>query len=80
MVEVCALADEHGVEVSPHNPAGPVATMGSLHAAALSTNVTSIELAFSRSAGGGKSTQLAKDGRLHLMDKPGWGVDPAEFV
>lgn len=80
LLEVCALADERGIEVSPHNPSGPIATMASLHGAAVCSNVTSLELALSRESDGGKLGQLVEGGRLFLTDGPGWGIDLTDFA
>lgn len=65
------------IEVSPHNPSGPISTAASLHAAALyPESVRSLEYAFDR-AGTRRSTgEIVESGSLWLSDRPGWGVEP----
>ncbi len=66
------------VEVSPHNPSGPVSTAASLHAAALyPSEVRSIEYAFDRAGTRARTGELVEGGMLYLSDAPGWGISPA---
>ena len=65
------------IEVSPHNPSGPISTAASLHAATLHADtVQSIEFAFDRPQSRRRTGERVEDGSLYLSDKPGWGVDP----
>jgi galactonate dehydratase len=65
------------VEVSPHNPSGPISTAASLHAAALNSDmVHSLEFAFDRAGTRAATGELVERGRLYLGDAPGWGVAP----
>ena len=80
LLEVSALAERHGVEVSPHNPSGPISTLASLHAAAVAANVTSLELAFPRDDAMGGLKELLNDGAMRLADGPGWGMDRDELL
>ena len=65
------------IEVSPHNPSGPISTAASLHAAALYPNeVRSLEYAFDRAGTRRRYGEHIEGGVLHLTDAPGWGVDP----
>lgn len=67
---------EGKVEVSPHNPSGPVATAASLHAAALFLNsVGSLEFAFDADLTRRAYGERVENGFLFLSDAPGWGVD-----
>ncbi len=75
LLDVCRLGEVGGVEVSPHNPSGPIATLASLHAAAVADNVTSLELPFASEDRWPASRELIRDGALHLPDGPGWGID-----
>ena len=63
------------IEVSPHNPSGPVSTAASLHAAALyPENVKSLEYAFDAARTRKAYGERVEDGNLYLSDKPGWGI------
>lgn len=65
------------VEVSPHNPSGPISTAASLHAAVLNPDaVRSIEYAFDRDLTRPATGERVEQGRLYLSDEPGWGVRP----
>jgi len=65
------------IEISPHNPSGPVSTAASLHAAALYPGtVRSLEYAFDRTQSRAATGEVIEDGRLLLTDRPGWGVEP----
>ena len=60
------------IEVSPHNPSGPVSTAASLHAAALyPENVKSLEYAFDAARTRKAYGERVEDGNLYLRDKPG---------
>lgn len=64
------------VEVSPHNPAGPISTAASLHAAAVHPeSVRSLEYAFDRPRTRRSTGETIEKGVLLLGDKPGWGVE-----
>ena len=71
LIDVCNMAADYGVEVSPHNPAGPVAT-----AAALRPNVSCLELAFDPDCVRSKYGEIIQDGQMTLGQAPGWGVNP----
>lgn len=65
------------VEVSPHNPSGPIGTAATLHAAAVHPDVVkSIEYAFDRARTRRATGERVEDGMLLLGDAPGWGVAP----
>jgi galactonate dehydratase len=65
------------IEVSPHNPSGPISTAASLHAAALyPETVRSLEYAFDRAQTRRETGERVDGGRLYLTDAPGWGVAP----
>ncbi|MCZ6674814.1 MAG: hypothetical protein O7C75_17935 [Verrucomicrobia bacterium] len=65
------------IEISPHNPSGPISTAASIHAGALFPEIVqSLEYAFD---GGGtrlKYGERVENGFLYLNEKPGWGIDP----
>lgn len=64
------------IEVSPHNPSGPVSTAASLHAAALyPENVTSLEYAFDRERTRQAYGERVENGSLYLSNRPGWGIE-----
>ncbi len=45
-LEVAMVAAAKGVKVSPHNPSGPISTLGSAHVAAISPTLDSLEIAW----------------------------------
>jgi galactonate dehydratase len=66
------------IEVSPHNPAGPIATAASLHAAAVHPKtVRSLEYSFDRRQTRRSTGETIENGLLYFSDRPGWGVEPA---
>jgi len=65
------------IEISPHNPSGPISTAASLHAAAVHPElVRSLEYSFQRKYTRGSTGEVIENGVLVLGDKPGWGVAP----
>lgn len=65
------------VEVSPHNPSGPISTAASLHAAAVYPDVVrSLEYSFDRRQSRRSTGERIEEGMLLLNDAPGWGVAP----
>ena len=76
LLEVCAKMADYGVEVSPHNPAGPVATAASLHCAAVSPNVSCLELPFDPEGRRAIYGEVIQDGQMLLGHAPGWGIRP----
>jgi galactonate dehydratase len=65
------------IEVSPHNPAGPISTAASLHAAAIYPDVVrTLEYAFDRQQTRRRTGERTEAGMLLLNDEPGWGVEP----
>jgi galactonate dehydratase len=46
LLDVCREAQARGVQVSPHNPSGPVAGLAALQASAASTAITSLETVY----------------------------------
>jgi galactonate dehydratase len=66
------------IEISPHNPSGPISTAASLHAAAIyPETVRAIEYAFDKTRSRRSTGERVEGGRLYLGDAPGWGVAPA---
>lgn len=67
------------VEISPHNPSGPISTAASLHAAAVHpTLVRSLEYSFQRQPARAATGEVVENGVLVLGDAPGWGVAPPQ--
>jgi galactonate dehydratase len=65
------------IEVSPHNPSGPISTAASLHAAAVYPDrVRSLEYSFQRQPTRRVTGEIVENGVLVLGDAPGWGVAP----
>jgi galactonate dehydratase len=68
---------EGKIEVSPHNPSGPISTAASLHAAAVRpAAVRSLEYSFDRQLTRRATGETIEHGVLRLLDRPGWGVRP----
>jgi len=68
---------EGRIEVSPHNPSGPISTAASLHAAAVFPDgIRSLEYAFDNANSRRATGEIVEAGRLYLRDLPGWGIDP----
>ena len=65
------------IEISPHNPSGPISTAASLHAAAVHPElVRSLEYSFDRMQTRRSTGERIEDGMLLLGDAPGFGVAP----
>jgi len=65
------------IEISPHNPSGPISTAASMHAAAIYPDlVRSLEYSFDRRQTRRSTGERIENGALVLGDKPGWGVEP----
>lgn len=64
------------IEVSPHNPSGPISTAASLHAAAVyPESVRSLEYAFDAARTRKAYGERVEGGYLYLNDNPGWGIE-----
>ena len=62
------------IEVSPHNPAGPMSTAASLHAAAIYPDaVRTLEYSFDQAQTRRRTGERIDNGVLLLNDKPGGG-------
>ncbi len=65
------------IEISPHNPSGPLSTAASLHAACVHPEtVRALEYSFDRRRSRLATGERIDDGVLLLNDAPGWGVAP----
>ena len=65
------------IEISPHNPSGPISTAASMHAAAVHPElVRALEYSFQRKYTRGSTGEVIEKGVLKLGDKPGLGVAP----
>jgi galactonate dehydratase len=77
LLEVLKMARGR-IEVSPHNPSGPISTAASMHAAALYPDtVRAIEYSFDRRQTRRSTGETIEAGMLIMSEKPGWGVEPA---
>ena len=77
LLEVSQRAAAAGVQTSPHNPSGPVSTLASVHAAAVSPEITAVELCFFRDPGRLFYGPYLVEGALRIPEGPGWGIDAA---
>ena len=80
--KIAAIAEAHYVQVAPHNPLGPLATLVNIHFAACTPNFVILEYqpddASPRKDLIKGETIVAKDGYLEIPDKPGWGYEMDE--
>lgn len=77
LLEVLEMG-EGRIEISPHNPSGPISTAASMHAAAIHPDtVRAIEYSFDRRQTRRSTGETIVDGVLQLSETPGWGVEPA---
>ncbi len=74
----CAMAEAYGMEISPHNMSGPVATAASACVAASFASATWLEFCWGNTPWRSElvsNTERVSDGRLILSDAPGLGID-----
>ena len=74
--QIALLAESFSVEVSPHNPSGPVSTVASAQLSATLNNFAILEYAWGEVAWRNTLTSPAErleNGALHLTDEPGLG-------
>jgi L-alanine-DL-glutamate epimerase-like enolase superfamily enzyme len=65
------------IEISPHNPSGPISTAASMHAACVhGETVRALEYSFDRREARRSTGETIENGVLRLSDEPGWGVAP----
>ena len=80
--KIAAIAEAHYVQVAPHNPLGPLATLVNIHFAASTPNFVILEYhpddESPRKDLVKGETIVAKDGYLAIPDKPGWGYEMDE--
>ncbi len=75
LLEVIEMA-RGKIEVSPHNPSGPISSAASIHTAALYPEIVkSLEYAFDSARTRKTYGERVEDGHLYLSDKPGWGIE-----
>ena len=69
------------IEISPHNPSGPISTAASLHAGAIYPDVVqTLEYAFDTAGSRAATGEVVDEGALVLTDRPGWGVEPVQLA
>ena len=80
--KIAAIAESHYVQVAPHNPLGPLATLVNIHFAASTPNFVILEYhpddESPRKDLVKGETIVVKDGYLAIPDKPGWGYEMDE--
>jgi galactonate dehydratase len=80
--KIAAIAEAHYVQVAPHNPLGPLATLVNIHFAASTPNFVILEYhpddTSPRKDLVKGETIVVKDGYLAIPDKPGWGYEMDE--
>ncbi len=82
--KIAAIAESHYVQVAPHNPLSPLATIVNIHFAASTPNFLILEYhpddeSPRKDLVMGEAI-VAKDGYLEIPDKPGWGYEMNEEV
>lgn len=81
MKRIATMAEAYNVMVAPHNPNGPLSTLASAHVCAAIPNFFRCEFMFNDVPW--RNTVISRpldvrNGRLHLDDTPGLGVDLVE--
>jgi galactonate dehydratase len=80
--KIAAIAESHYVEVAPHNPLGPLATLVNIHFAACTPNFVILEYhpddESPRKDLVKGPTIVVENGYLAIPDKPGWGYEMDE--
>jgi galactonate dehydratase len=80
--KIAAIAEAHYVQVAPHNPLGPLATLVNIHFAASTPNFLILEYhpddESPRKDLVKGDTIVAQNGYLAIPDKPGWGYEMNE--
>jgi galactonate dehydratase len=78
MLRIAARVAQSGIHFSPHNPTGPVCTLGSLHVCSLVPNFLILE----RQSEGSVYDRIIRgahpafrDGEYHLPEGPGLGIE-----
>ena len=77
MTHIAAMAEAHGVSVSPHNPSGPVATVATLHATAGLANCEILELQWGEVDWRGEllnPPEQVTRGKIEIPKRPGFGI------
>ena len=75
---IAAAAAARGVDVSPHNPSGPLSTAVSVHAGAGAANVTLLELQYGEVPWRPEVLSPPEElvnGAMRIPDRPGFGVE-----
>lgn len=81
MERIASMAETYNVLIAPHNPNGPLSTLASAHVCAAIPNFFRLEYMFNDVPW--RDTVITHplevcNGRLHLSDRPGLGVDLVE--
>ncbi|MGH7944928.1 MAG: mandelate racemase/muconate lactonizing enzyme family protein [Opitutaceae bacterium] len=81
MKRIATMAEAYNVLIAPHNPNGPLSTLASAHVCASIPNFFRCEFMFNDVPW--RDTVVTtpldiRDGRLHLSERPGLGVDLVE--
>ena len=80
--KIAAIAEAHYVQVAPHNPLGPLATLINIHFAACTPNFVILEYHPDDQSPRKDLIKgepiVAKDGYLEIPEKPGWGYEMNE--
>jgi galactonate dehydratase len=77
LTRIAAMAQSYGIEVAPHNPSGPVATVASVHVGAVLENFQSLELQWGEVAwrsGLLLPVEHFEGGTIAVPDSPGFGI------
>ena len=82
--KIAAIAESHYVQVAPHNPLSPLATLINVHFAACTPNFVILEYHPDDESPRKDlivgDIIVAKDGYLEIPDKPGWGYEMNEEI
>lgn len=76
--KIASLAETHYIPICPHNPSGPIANAATLQLAACTPNfylleTMSSDVVYRKDIC--NEEVVFKDGMMHILDKPGLGID-----
>ena len=77
LIKIAALAETHGIKVSPHNPSGPISTAVSAALCAATPNFDILEYQWGEQSWRNTLVEPSEsfhDGSIIISDQPGFGI------
>jgi galactonate dehydratase len=78
LTRIAAMAEADGVDVSPHNPSGPVSTAASVQVCAVLKNFRVLEFQWGEvdwRRDVVRPAELFEQGMIRVPDRPGFGIE-----